>query len=228
MPHEPQTLQEAFTIGGPLMWPLLGASVVGLAVVVERFAVYASQRLPFDGFVDGLCDAVRSGDDARARAMTEGQRSPLARLARHFLDAQDRPRARREELLKREGDVLLTNVERRLPILRLVVQVAPILGLLGTVHGLLFAFWGLEAVDGPIKPSDVAGGIGSALTTTVFGLSIAIPASAFLLLFEEKVERTARRMGFLVSRLEEALTEAEGAKPVASVEGQHAVDKQAG
>jgi biopolymer transport protein ExbB len=129
-----------------------------------------------------------------------------------FLSVLDRPKELRDELLKREGGVLLEVVEKRLPLLRLVVQIAPILGLLGTVHGLLFAFWGLEAVEGPIKPSDVAGGIGSALTTTVFGLTIAIPASAFLVMFEETVDRAARRMGFLVSHLEEAVVERDEAQ----------------
>ncbi len=205
MLHEPQTLQEAFVIGGPVMWPLLGASVVAVAVIVERAATYGLQRLPFERFVEQLCQAVRAGDRDAAERIAAGGRGPVARLAAVFLSVLERPKALREELVKREGGMLLEVVEKRLPLLRLVVQIAPILGLLGTVHGLLFAFWGLEAVDGPIKPSDVAGGIGSALTTTVFGLSIAIPASAFLLMFEETVDRVARRMGFLVSHLEEAV-----------------------
>ena len=141
--------------------------------------------------------------------MANGRRSPLARLASVFLDESSRPTDLRRELLQREGGLLLESVERRLPLLRLVVQIAPILGLLGTVHGLLLSFWGLQAIEGPLRPADVAGGIGSALTTTVFGLAIAIPASAFLLLFEEYAERAARRMGFLVSHLEEALLDAD-------------------
>ena len=114
----------------------------------------------------------------------------------------------REDSLRREGSVLLADVERRLPLLRLAVQLAPVLGLLGTVHGLLLAFFGLEALAGPIRPADVAGGIGAALTTTIFGLSIAIPGSACLMFFEEHTDRVARRMSFLVSRLEEALLDA--------------------
>lgn len=208
MDHQPQTLTEAFLSGGPVMWPLLGASVIAVAVVVERAAVYTGFRLSFESFVRDVCDAVRRGDRDRARQVAHGRRSPLARLAAVFIDEADRPAKLRRELLQREGGVLLESVERRLPLLRFVVQIAPILGLLGTVHGLLLAFWGLQALEGPIKPADVAGGIGSALTTTVFGLAIAIPASAFLLLFEEYVERAARRMGFLVSHLEEALRDA--------------------
>ena len=224
MVHEPQTLREAFEIGGPVMWPLLGASVIAVAVVVERAATYASQSQPFERFVGDLTESVRARDLAGARRLVEKRRSPIARLAAVFLDEVDRPKEARSELLRREGGVLIETVEKRLPILRLIVQIAPILGLLGTVHGLLFAFWGLEAVDGPIRPSDVAGGIGSALTTTVFGLSIAIPSSAFLLWFEEVVDRVARRMGFLVSHLEEALDAgAENAQPSASERGREDV-----
>lgn len=205
MLHEPQTLQEAFLAGGPVMWPLLGASVAALGVVIERSITYASQRLPFERLVDELGRDIRTGNLKAARERVADKRSPVARLAAVFLDEIHRPAKLREELLQREGGVLLEVVERRLPLLRFVVQIAPILGLLGTVHGLLFAFWRLQAIDGPIRPSDVAGGIGSALTTTVFGLAIAIPASAFLIMFEEYSDHIARRMGFLVSHLEEAL-----------------------
>lgn len=230
MLHEPQTLQEAFEIGGPVMWPLLGASVVAVAVIVERAVTYGLQRLPFERFVERLCDAVRAGDREGAERVVASGKGPIARLAAVFLSVQDRPKEARDELLKREGGVLLEVVEKRLPLLRLVTQVAPILGLLGTVHGLLFAFWGLEAVEGPIEPADVAGGIGSALTTTVFGLSIAIPSSAFLLMFEETVDRVARRMGFLVSHLEEALAERDGAgaEPAASEEARIEPGSRAG
>ena len=215
MVDPPQSLRELFLAGGPVMWPLLGASVVAVAVVIERSLVYAAWRLPFEGFVREICEGLRAGDLERARNSAGGHSSPLARLARVFLAASDRPSELRRELLQREGGVLLEGVERRLPLLRLVVQIAPILGLLGTVHGLLLAFWDLQASAGPIRPADVAGGIGSALTTTVFGLMIAIPASGFLLLFEEYADRIARRMGFLTSHLEEALLEA-SANPAGS------------
>ncbi|MEM7517884.1 MAG: MotA/TolQ/ExbB proton channel family protein [Planctomycetota bacterium] len=209
MLHEPQNLREVFDGGGPVMWPLLGASVIAVAVIIERMVQYSLGRISFEPFVEKLCEAVRSGDYARARSLAGKRRHPLAQIARTFLDCVDKPREIRQELLQREGGLLLETVEKRLPVLRLIVQIAPILGLLGTVHGLLLAFWDLEEVTGPIRPSDIAGGIGSALTTTVFGLTIAIPASAFLLLFEEKVDRAARRMGFLVSHLEEALLESQ-------------------
>lgn len=213
--RDPQTLGDLFQGGGPVMWPLLAASILGLAVVVERSIYFVRRRMRFERFVDDICDAVRQGDLKRARSVAKGGgKHPLARLAGDFLKSIESPPELRAEILKREGGILLESAEQRLPLLRLVVQVAPILGLLGTVHGLLLAFWDLEAITGPIKPSDVAGGIGSALTTTVFGLSIAIPASAFLLMFEEQVERLARRMSFLVSHLEEALLEMHGAEHV--------------
>lgn len=209
MPHQPENFRELIEVGGPIMWPLLGVSVVAGAVVVERAVHYSSQGLSFDRFVDRLTGAIRQGDLDTARKESAKKRSPIAKLATVFVDEIGRSKATRTDILQREGGFLVEVVEKRLAILRLIVQVAPILGLLGTVHGLLLAFWDLELVEGPIRPSDVAGGIGSALTTTVFGLSIAIPCSAFLLMFEEHAERLARRMGFLVSHLEEALAERE-------------------
>lgn len=209
MPHQPENFRELIEVGGPIMWPLLGVSVVAGAVVVERAVTYASQGLSFDRFVERLTGSIRKGDFDEARKESAKKRSPIAKLGAVFVEEIERPKAVRTDILQREGGFLVELVEKRLAILRLIVQVAPILGLLGTVHGLLLAFWDLELVEGPIRPSDVAGGIGSALTTTVFGLSIAIPSSAFLLMFEEHAERLARRMGFLVSHLEEALEERE-------------------
>jgi len=200
------------------MWPLLAVSVVATAVSLERAVHYLRQRAAFEPFVEGLCRLLRAGDLASARALASAGRHPAARMALAFLDLIPRPRGLRGELLQREGGRVLEEVERRLPWLRLAVQIAPILGLLGTVHGLLLAFWKLEAIAGPIRPSDLAGGIGSALTTTVFGLLIAIPASACLSCFEEHAERVARRLGFVVSHLEEALLDAPP-KPGARGEG---------
>lgn len=203
--HDARTLGDLFEQGGPVMWPLLGLSVVAVAVIAERTLHYTRRGLRFEPFVEDVCGLVRKDDLEGARRVAARQRNPVARIAEAFVDAAGRPKERREELLRREGAVLLEGAEHHLTWLRLAVQLAPILGLLGTVQGLLLAFWQLEATTGPIRPSDVAAGIGSALTTTVFGLVIAIPGSACLTVFEEHVDRIARRMGYAVSHLEEAL-----------------------
>ena len=77
MLHEPQTLQEAFVVGGPVMWPLLGASVVAVAVIVERAVTYGLQRLPFEPFVEQLCQAVRADDRDAAERIVEDLRQDL-------------------------------------------------------------------------------------------------------------------------------------------------------
>jgi biopolymer transport protein ExbB len=202
--HVQRTLGDIFLEGGLVMWPLLAASVAGVAIAAERTVHFARTRLDFDRFVKEISEAVASGNMELAAEVARRSRHPIASLAGAFVSSAHLPPQQREELIRREGEVLLEDAERRLPLLRLVVQVSPLLGLLGTVQGLLLAFWQLEVLTGPVRPADVAAGIGSALITTVFGLVIAIPCSVFLLLFEERAERLGHKMGLLVSHLEEA------------------------
>ena len=88
-------------------------------------------------------------------------------------------------------------------LLATITHLAPFLGLLGTVTGLVSAFHQIELLGGQVQPSDLAGGIWQALITTVFGLVIAIPCMAAYHGFENEADRISRRMQFLVSELNE-------------------------
>ena len=198
------TLLELFAMGGPVMWPLLLCSVVALAIVVERAIVIGRVRGMEAELVEDVAGRLGRGDRAGAAARCNGRSHPVAALARAFVSYVDVSREVREEVLQREGGLQLEALETRLSPLRLVAQVAPVLGLLGTVVGLVGAFWQLEQATGPVEPKDLAAGIWSALLTTVFGLSIAIPASAAHHLLQDRVDAIGRGMAFAVARLDEA------------------------
>src|SRR3989338_4894271 len=91
----------------------------------------------------------------------------------------------------------------RLQALAAITHLAPLLGLLGTVTGLVTAFHQIEILGGTVQPNDLAAGIWEALITTVFGLVIAIPAMAAYHGFESSADQTARRMQFVISELDE-------------------------
>jgi biopolymer transport protein ExbB len=107
----------------------------------------------------------------------------------------------REEVLKTTGSYALEKVESRLRVLAALTHIAPLLGLLGTVTGLVSAFHQIELRGGQVQPGDLAAGIWEALITTVFGLVIAIPCMAAYHGFEGAADRIARQMQLIISEL---------------------------
>lgn len=200
--HSPTDL---FQMGGPVMWPLLACSVLAIAIILERAMVFMRVRAVPKRLAEKTAAAYAAGNIAEARAVLRGSRHPVARVLERQIDLASQDRTLRADSVSRDGGELLERLEARLSPLLLVSQIAPLLGLLGTVSGLVGSFWKLEQISGPVEPSDLAAGIWAALLTTVFGLMVAIPAAAAWHLLQDRADAVARHMGFAVTRLEEAL-----------------------
>lgn len=182
---------ELFERGGPIMWPILGASIVAIAMFIDRvIATRRSLVLPDDSHrallahLDAL-DASAAETLLRADASPSG-RTLLAGL-RHRYGGRDTARTAMEEV----GAVALGRLERFLPVLSTVAAVAPLLGLLGTVAGMVEVFGEIEKVRDP-DIGMLAGGIWKALITTGFGLTVAIPVMIGHRFLESRIERHAR------------------------------------
>ena len=200
-----ETLMDYMTKGGALMWVLLAFSVVGLAVILDRLAVYASYGLDPDRWLKKILADLESGRVESALASARKSRHPVARVVEVYLENLGRPARVRVDNVKREGALVLEKVEKRLRILAAISHLAPLVGLLGTVTGMVLAFARIESLDGAPKPSDLAGGIWEALLTTVFGLVVAIPCMAAYHAFESHADKIARRMELAVTALDDAL-----------------------
>jgi biopolymer transport protein ExbB len=200
-----ETLMDYMTKGGALMWVLLAFSVVGLAVILDRLAVYASYGLDPDRWLKKILADLESGRVESALASARKSRHPVARVVEVYLENLGRPARVRVDNVKREGALVLEKVEKRLRILAAISHLAPLVGLLGTVTGMILAFARIESLDGAPKPSDLAGGIWEALLTTVFGLVVAIPCMAAYHAFESHADKIARRMELAVTALDDAL-----------------------
>ncbi len=194
-----------FRAGGPLMWVLLGMSVLSLAIIFERAIVYLRYGLSPDGWLSGTIDLLREGRTAEARARAQASRHPVARVVETYLDNLQRPAKIRLDNLKRTAALTLELVEKRLRVLAAIAHLAPLVGLLGTVIGMVVAFAQIQALQGTVKPADLAGGIWEALLTTVFGLIVAIPSMAAFHAFESHADRIASRMELAVSSLDDVL-----------------------
>jgi biopolymer transport protein ExbB len=210
MEHLP--FHDIFLRGGIVMWPLLFCSVLGVAVILDRAVFFLRLRSTnLRRFEDQLTDDLRRGKTESALRLARSSDHPVARVAASYLENLGRPPALRTEIVRREGSLQLERVEKRLRVLAAISHLAPLLGLLGTVLGMVLAFAKIEGLQGAMKPADLAGGIWQALLTTVFGLVVAIPCMAAYHGFEGLADKIARRMQFVVTLLDEALGQSGGA-----------------
>jgi biopolymer transport protein ExbB len=197
-----QSLLELFKKGGFAMWPLLLCSVIGIAIMVERSIYFVRLRLNYERFVAELKALLSRKRMKEAVLLCRTHAHPVPRIAGEYLKHM-RDDALRDEILKRVGSYALETVEAKLRMLAALTHIAPLLGLLGTVTGLVAAFHRIELLGGQVQPGDLAAGIWEALVTTVFGLVIAIPCMAAYHGFEGLADRIARQMQFVVSELNE-------------------------
>jgi len=191
--------------GGLMIWPLLAGSVIALAVVLDRAFHQACARGSYRRIAGEAKQALRANAPAPARL--QRSRVPAARIATLYLVyARHSPKVR-NGALQREGERILAGWNRNLRVLSTFAHVAPLLGLLGTVTGLVAAFYQIEISGGHAQPSDLAGGIWEALVTTVAGLGVGIPCLLAYHFFRSSGDKAAQRMQEIVSELDELAEE---------------------
>jgi biopolymer transport protein ExbB len=178
---------EILKAGGWGMVPILICSAVGLAIILERFwTLRRSAVLP-----PGLGEQVRSWAHSQQLSSSHIQslreNSPLGELLASALDVRNRPRAEIKERIEDTGRHVVHDLERYLATLGTIALIGPLLGLLGTVFGLIRMFLAVM-VSGVGDPMKMAGGIGEALVCTASGLVVAIPAYILHRYFRSRVQ----------------------------------------
>lgn len=172
-------IRELFEDGGPLMWAILAASIIGVAVFFERlWSLQRAKVLP-RAFVDRIRGLVVKRKTSEALLLCEENRSSIALImaAGLRLAGLGRPRDEIKEAVEEVGNREVARMDRNVEIIGTVASVSPLLGLLGTVVGMIQVF--KEFVDayqsGHVGPDAFAEGIWQALITTAYGLFVAIP-----------------------------------------------------
>ena len=169
-------LVEIFLNGGLVMWPILFCSVVALAVAIDRFLVLRRAKINLPAFLVRIRGFIKSKDMNGAASFCLREKSPIANMVRKGLKKFGMGHERVKEAIENAGRQEVSKLEKGLSILATVAGVAPLLGFLGTVTGMIQAFMRIEDLAGAASPSDLAGGIWEALLTTAFGLIVGIPA----------------------------------------------------
>jgi biopolymer transport protein ExbB len=173
--------------GGLIIYPLLLCSILGLAIVVEKTIGLRRRRVIDPQFVE-LLEKIRGPEDiGLALSLCERHDGSFANIIRAGLESRDLPKEEIREALNDQGRQEVHRLERGLVILETIAGIAPLLGLLGTVIGILKVFE-VISVAGVGQASALSGGISEALITTIVGLSIGIPAMVVYNYFSRKVE----------------------------------------
>lgn len=162
--------------GGPAMWVILAVSVVGLAVFLERLVYLHRAQIRVGEFLRGLANLVRGDRFEEARKQCQSTPGPVARVALSAVLARDCPRAELRDIVQEAGQLEVPRLERHLGLLAGLAYAAPLLGLLGTVLGLLEAFYLVSTQGGYATVADVSGAAYQSLISAAAGLAVAIPA----------------------------------------------------
>jgi len=170
------------------MVPLLLVSLMALGIILERLYSLRTTRILPPDLVPAIEADIQRGDLEQARRRAEEDGSPLARILASGLCNSGLSREVIKESVEETGRHVVTDMSRYLTLLGTIAAVSPLLGLLGTVVGMIKVFAVITS-QGVGDPSVLAGGISEALLTTAFGMSIAIPAIALHRYFNAKLDR---------------------------------------
>lgn len=195
------TLVQTLAKGGPVMIPLLGCSIVALAVVIERLGFWWRQgdcrpaeralALAEHGKLDEALEVARGAPGATARVLAAG-----------LAERQVPPATAMEAAAQAE----MGRLRSYLPVLDTIITLSPLLGLLGTVTGMIAAF-GILSTSGMNQPTAITGGVAEALVATAAGLAIAIVTLVPYNYFTARAEQALDAMERLAGRLDLALRE---------------------
>lgn len=198
------TFAELFRLGGPLMYVLCALSVIGLALIVYYAIVLRSGTVAPDAQRLRLRELLRAGREREARAHCADRPTALGAVMAAGLDFAkenpDAPAAAIKDVMESEGVRQAGRMQSLIHYLLDLSSVAPMVGLLGTVIGMLRAFNSVAFDMAKARPMELAGGVGQALITTIAGLCVAIPALIAWAVFRGRVVK-------LVGRLEVASAE---------------------
>lgn len=165
-----------FWKGGPLMILIGLCSILAVAVFLERIFHFRRAQIDTEKFMSGMRNLLKKKSYIEALSICEETPGPVAAVLKAGILKHDRGKEQIREALENTSHYEIPRLEKNLVVLATVAQISPLLGLLGTVTGMIKAFMKIQEKAGFVNPGDLAQGIWEALITTAGGLVVAIPA----------------------------------------------------
>ena len=207
----PMSTMELFVHGGPVMWPILLVSLVGLTVIIERLLFILRENKNREAeVVEKMLEAIEHRDIEGALATGKKSNDVVARVLFYALNNKD------HSILNafiRASSKELTRFGQGMATLDTVITAAPLLGLLGTVTGMMKTFAGLGGGDIGAATATITGGVGEALIATACGLVIAVTALPFYNYLNARTEEAKHEMGDAAAALEMLMKKTETTAP---------------
>lgn len=169
---------KVFVLGGPVMFPLLLCSIFALAIGIERLWYLSRGRIDTDDLLEDIKLSLGQGKVLEAMQTAKKSRGPVAAVLASGIAHYDRDRAEIKEQMETVGQEEIYKMERRMGGLDVIISISPLLGILGTVTGIINSFNVMAALEGVQQASAISAGIAEALITTAAGLIISIPTMA--------------------------------------------------
>ncbi|HLD83020.1 MAG TPA: MotA/TolQ/ExbB proton channel family protein [Candidatus Omnitrophota bacterium] len=193
-------LWQVFLAGGPVMWPILLCSIFAFAIIIAKWFQIHRIKINTQEFLNNILDKMKRHQIKEALQACDTAKGPISNILKAGILKYDRPRTQIKEAIEDASLYEIPRLEKNLTALATIAHISPLLGLLGTVTGMVRCFQSIQAKSAsfhPVSPGDLAGGILEALLTTVAGLIVAIP--------------TFVAYNYLVSRIDHFILEIEKA-----------------
>lgn len=186
-----------FQKGGLFMWPILLLSLVAIVIIIERLIYFCGRKYRVGRELKKI--------QANLKNPTAlNNKNPIEQIAAQYLEAANEGDVKHiHNVVERAAHRSINRHERGLKILSLIGSISPLVGLLGTVWGMVQAFSSIAELGDAVRPSDLAGGIWTGLLTTVAGLVVAIPAVSMARIFEAKIDHLVTDLNETISHLDE-------------------------
>nr|UXE44370.1 Tol-Pal system protein TolQ [uncultured bacterium] len=209
---------ELFMLAGPIAWPILLCSLATITLGLERMIALRRRRVLSPGFVRKFRRRIEAGELDRTSAVDYCRtvQSPAASMCLAAARLWGRPVADVQKAVAEAGGVQIVHLRKNLRVLQAIANIATLLGLLGTVFGMIHSFNNVSELRGLQRGEELSRGIAEALVATAFGLAVAIPSLALYTFFSTRVERLIVELDDLAGDVAD-LVSAEGlsaAKPI--------------
>lgn len=192
---------ELMVKGGWIMWPIMVCSVAAASLFLERVFHLHRSQIKQDDFLSGIFTIVNRGNVAEAVSICDQTPGPVAHIVRVALLHADEKREELKQTISKAGLAEIPRLEKNLGGLLTIAQIAPLLGLLGTIIGLVHVFMGMEQHAPLAEIGDLSAGIWQALVTSAVGLCVSIPSFAGYNFLLSRVERITLNMEYAAEEM---------------------------
>ncbi len=187
--------------GGPIFWLIVGLGIAAVAVFFERLLHLRRAQIDYSDFLKGVCNILENGNIDEAMMICEETPGPVAAVTLTAIRHRQGSHEALREAVENTGRAEISRLERRLASLAITCQIAPLLGLLGTLLGVIRIVQSLNEQAPVVQSTDLTAGLMQALVATVAGLLVAVPCHVMYMMLMVRIERIVLDMEACASEI---------------------------